>query len=139
MSVNNPLANFSAATLIETRKRLDVERHNEDVRDQANLIRDLLRRADLSLGYVTLPLWWKPYCLYRENYDHLIANGYRVWAVDETRADCTCMSYHITWDCDDFRPKYEDYIAFNRLHGNHILRSSYRAALRPVRVTPPPP
>ena len=135
MMSDNPLADFSAATLIETRKQLEAKKHNEgilvSIHREAKFIRHRLQTDDLSRGYVTLRLRSPTERMHRENYVHLIANGYRVWVVDEIRTDATYMSYHITWDCDDFRPKYEDYIAVDKLYGNHIRQSSYSEATPP--------
>ena len=124
---NNPLANFSALSFMEKRKQEEEDEHNGHVVWQAGEIQKNIKVAKLSNGYVVLP----PSTIiniYPENLQHLKKNGFRVWSITETTKEYTRDLFHVTWDCNDFKKYYEEYVKNCSKH-NLFLKSSYKEVI----------
>jgi hypothetical protein len=79
MTSCNPLENFHVSTFLQSKKEEAIEKHKESVILEARYIHELLKKADVSVGYVHIPR--KRVILCRENLTHLSNNGFRALAV----------------------------------------------------------
>ena len=128
--VLNPLATFRADAFLEVRRREEAENRRQNVLLQARASHDVLLRADVHAGSVSILVSCA--ALFPENARHLTGNGFRVWEIADVhdgRPPMVLRSYHVTWDpaADfTFRPHFEKYLSYHKAHGNHIKDSSFK-------------
>ena len=117
--VLNPLATFRADAFLEVRRREEAENRRQNVLLQARAIHDVLLRADVHAGSVSILVSCA--ALFPENARHLTGNGFRVWEIADVhdgRPPMVLRSYHVTWDpaADfTFRPHFEK--SYHKAHG----------------------
>ena len=123
---DNPLATFTVPIFLEKRREEEKEEYNRNVVYQAGQIQKNIQAAKLSKGYVVLPGTITD--IYPENLKHLKNNGFRVWSITETTPEHIRDFLFITWDCDDFKKYYDEYIKI--FHKQDLfLKRSYKEVI----------
>jgi len=125
---DNPLATFTVPIFLEKRRKEEEEEHNKNVVYQAEQIQKNIQAAKLSKGYVYLPAGTLINNIYPENLKHLKNNGFRVWSITETTPEHIRDFLFITWDCDDFKKYYDEYIKICQKH-DLFLKRSYKEVI----------
>ena len=125
--MTNPLVSFSVETFLEKNKQKIIEKHKRLVLAQAEQIFTSLTNIDTSIDkLIVITSSPRSAGLYKENKEHLCANGFRVWQISEVRQEYIHLVTVITWDCVDFEPIYQDHVAWDKKNGQHIVKSSYK-------------